>query len=917
MLRIPFLLFLILALSSCDQQKSVQEYIELGQNYAATKEWSSAVIEFKNAIKLDPENAQVRAALGKVYIQANSAEPAIKELVRATELGGDPNEIFLPLAKAYRLAGRSQELLDTISVAEIRSPSAQAPIYALRAQAYFSLEQQDKAIKALNAARTLDSENVEVRLAWAIYEKNRGNGQAARGWLEQLLEQDVADAWSLLGELEQQDEKLAAAEQAFTRSIALRNQVHVDLFRRALVRIGKKDYRAASEDIALLRKQGANWPIISHAEGVIAYEEKDLASARAKFEDVLALLPDYRPSQLILALIYYYDGSYQKALSLLEQYTAENTEDFQSNYIHAAALFKLEQFTSAIEKLSRLNRIYPQDFRVQYLLGSVHMARKDYMQAIEYFRNAVDLNPQAASVRLQLGNALLRDQGTVHDGRKELKRAVELDPTMEQAESLLYMSYIKEKQFDFARQIARAMTLRKPDDSQGGNLFALSFLAEGRRQQAQLELEKLRQRFPTDTATAHNLARVYLQEGALDKAKSLYVAVEQNDPQDLNNLKHLALVEARLGNEEAMLQWLETARERHPQDLSANLALANQYLKRGNPKSAVKLLSAVPEPDKESEAYLLLMAQAKLGIKESAHAIRLLKKANSKNAEIPAAHYLLAQAYALEKNVRKSREALQRTLELVPDHLAAHIGLARLDLLDGNRDLFVKRVRMLEANHPQHPEIQYLRAKVESGNQNYQEAIDSLAELLKHNPHSDVILDLAKNQWHSGDRQSAISSLALWVQEHQEDARALMLLAQFYLAENRSEEARQTYQKLDEKVPNNPVVLNNMAWLLKDDNPLQGVKYARQALEMQPDSPYIQDTLAMLYLETGEVTKALDLTTRAARALPKSQEIQLNHARVLAANNRKTEARKLLSNLMASTSSNAGRRQIQEVLDTL
>jgi len=61
-----YLLFLTVLLASCSQQLSTDEYIQNGQKHAAKKEWKSAVIEYKNAIKQSPENADARLLLGKV-----------------------------------------------------------------------------------------------------------------------------------------------------------------------------------------------------------------------------------------------------------------------------------------------------------------------------------------------------------------------------------------------------------------------------------------------------------------------------------------------------------------------------------------------------------------------------------------------------------------------------------------------------------------------------------------------------------------------------------------------------------------------------------------------------------------------------------------------------------------------------------
>lgn len=51
-------------LAACNQQ-SAEEYSARGDQYAKAEKWESAVIEFKNSVKQEPENALARAKLGQ------------------------------------------------------------------------------------------------------------------------------------------------------------------------------------------------------------------------------------------------------------------------------------------------------------------------------------------------------------------------------------------------------------------------------------------------------------------------------------------------------------------------------------------------------------------------------------------------------------------------------------------------------------------------------------------------------------------------------------------------------------------------------------------------------------------------------------------------------------------------------------
>jgi Tfp pilus assembly protein PilF len=190
-------------ISGCNQDQSSEEYIKSGQEYLGKKEWKSAIIEFKNAIKQAPDNATARAMLGKTYLETQSSSAAIKELNRAIDLGFERSELLLPLGRAYRQAGENQKIIDEIKPDDNQSTVEKATIDAWRGISYLSLGNKEAARESLDQARNLDGEATEVRLAWATYERTNGNTEAQERWLQPLLERDggIADAWSQMGEI--------------------------------------------------------------------------------------------------------------------------------------------------------------------------------------------------------------------------------------------------------------------------------------------------------------------------------------------------------------------------------------------------------------------------------------------------------------------------------------------------------------------------------------------------------------------------------------------------------------------------------------------------------------------------------------------------------------------------------------------
>lgn len=914
-----FLVAVALILAACNQQLTTEEYIKNGEVYSANKEWKSAIIEFKNAIKQSPDNAQARALLGGIYLNTYNSNAAIKELKKAIDLGIKDEMIIVLLGKAYEQLNQNENILAEIKPEKVQTSSVQADVYAIRAKAFLRSGQVNKAKKALDQAKLLDNNTTYVRLAWAQYESRKNNEEAQRQWLEPLLERDggIADAWSQMAQIEQESREFQKAETAYSRAISLRKVVHIDYVKRALLRISQKNYSAAHEDIKVVKKAGATWPVVGHAEGLLAYHQANYESSLTQFDKVLSKYPDYLPSRLFLGLTNFQRQNYQSAVTNLELYLSKIPYAYQANFIYAASLIKVSRVQDAIRVLEKLAQSQPDNYKILALLGNAYLLNKQNEKGIQLLKKVVSLKPDQATTRFQLGSALMHEDSGIAQAQQELIKAIELDSELFQADLALFMSYIRNKDYIKARKVASELKLKQQNNSLGSNLLAISYLSDSKKEQAVIELENTLKSFPADPLTSDNLAKVYIHEKQLGKAKRLYREVLDVYPDNLKSYIQMALISAMENDQPAVINWLKKAVEHNPKVLSTKLLLATQYLRKNDPKAAIQLLQASTEEQKQQPGYILLMAKAKMSTGEYEHANRALKSLLIQEPDLTSAQILLAQSYAQLNKKNMMRKVLEEAVQSSPDNLQIQLLLARLDLYEQKITPFKNRVSSLIKQFPESKDVQFLNAKIQSSEKGYEGAISTLAEIMTELPHSDVAVDLARNQWASGDKSGAISGLEIWLQKKPTDNKALMVLAQFYLTENRISEAKNAYQTLDQQLPDNSIVLNNLAWIMKDSDVNQGIVYAQKALKVDPENPYVQDTLAMLYLENSEAVKALKISKKAASLLPRNYDIQMNYSKILIANNKKDEAKQVLKKLLVNEPSSVKRNFIEKELNRL
>src|SRR5262249_30435244 len=102
----PFCLALVMALltgcsGSPERQKA--EFLFSGEKFASQQKYQQAIIQFRNAIDIDPRSAAAHYQLGVAYLGSKGYQDAYRELSTAVEL--DPKNLDARLEIAILLLG--------------------------------------------------------------------------------------------------------------------------------------------------------------------------------------------------------------------------------------------------------------------------------------------------------------------------------------------------------------------------------------------------------------------------------------------------------------------------------------------------------------------------------------------------------------------------------------------------------------------------------------------------------------------------------------------------------------------------------------------------------------------------------------------------------------------------------------------
>ena len=176
----------VLALGACDPRGgSIESMVKRAQEHRAAGSIRASIIELKNALQKDPQNANIRMLLGEAFIDIGDSNSADIELRRAQELGAPAARTAQLLAETKLLQGRFDQVLRDIPVNDAAPAEARATVLALRARAHLGLGQRVQAEQAFKAALELDPKSIDAlvplsRLAYATNNLTAGADYMAR-----------------------------------------------------------------------------------------------------------------------------------------------------------------------------------------------------------------------------------------------------------------------------------------------------------------------------------------------------------------------------------------------------------------------------------------------------------------------------------------------------------------------------------------------------------------------------------------------------------------------------------------------------------------------------------------------------------------------------------------------------------------
>jgi putative PEP-CTERM system TPR-repeat lipoprotein len=910
-----------LLLTACEKDKSISEaeHLERAKTFQAQGKHQSFVIEIKNLLQKNPNHAEGHFLLGENYANLGYGIDAEKELLRAKELGIDPERVKVPLGKSLLDQKEYKRVFSEIRPAIASSTITVAGIKTLYAQAEIGLKQFEKGCELFREAKQTD--NKYIPAYWGIAQCSLGFGKPieAAEELDAALKIDDknADTWLLRGDLWRGQKHGAEAEKAYTTGLTHKPEHLMLLLARASVRILNDNHAGATDDINGADKQFKDHPLVLHYRGVLSFKEKKYSEAKASFERVLSVNPDYLPTVLWAGLTDYALNNLEQASRFFAQYVSAVPNATQVEAFLAITRARLGGKNGAAELLAKLGAVDINDPQSLVLIGQAHLLTGDQQAGARYLARAIERKPDLIDLRMNLVSALLQKGDkteAIHHAEEVLKKS----PNDPRANRVMIAALLENGQADKALEILKNFEKAMPDSPIPLIYRSAIKIKQNDLKAAKLDLEKALKLQPGNALVGHSLAGIAIQENQLDEARKYYQQVREKHNDPLETLMAMYDLEVLAKDKKVARQLVETASSKYPKAPRPATIIASAYARAGLPDKAIELSSEAASANPDDPELLAARGAAFIDKGEIPNALANFNRIVKLRPDWVEAHVKLAMVQEATGNFTGLKSSLANALRLDPKHRRARLMLASQNVRDKKFEEALTAASLLEQDFPNGIDAHILQSKVLMQLKRESEAVAALERAQKVAPKSEIpVIEMAKLRFFAGQNDLGFKALKSWLQANPNNIRGNAFLAESYLAFKKNDEALEAYKKIVTIEPENLIALNNIANLLGDKDPKLALPYAEKAYASYPVDPAIADTLGWLLVRTGDEKRGLDLIKKAVDVAPGSPDIQFHYAFALAQTGDKGQAKRELENLLKNQKDFPSRAEAQALLATL
>lgn len=589
-----YVLFFFLALSGCgSSEESAAGFVQNGNKLFAQGDMAKARIEYKNAIQVDPRQAEPYYRLALIDEKEQKWKGMYANLVTAEQLNPNHIDAIVKLGRIYMLGGQFEEAMSRAEkVLQLEAEHIDALL--LKASVLTKQENFGDARVILNQVLQLEPDNPKALSLEIVIHKDKGELQKALALVEKALQKHKNDLSLQFIKLDLLNEggnfaAMRPVYEAILKQQPDERSLFVTYSQFLNNQLGKYD-----EAVGVLQAFIDKHPADTEAKQILIalINSKNPEKAIQTMDSLIKGDPDNYELRFYRVILLMENDNREAAQTELEAIIADDPEGLDGIKARIA-LARIEASEGNRERAEKLIQqvlsIAPGENEALLLRAKLELHKDNTEQAITDLRTVLRNNPESDEALVLLAQAYVKI-GSKELAEDSYRQALTVNPYNTVAALSVAKNLMVDNNFDRTEEVLLNALKSNPDETK--LLQALTQVRILKKDWAGgTETVDILKGQEGDTALSHLLSgQLYEGQGDFTLAAEEYKSALEADPNMSRALQGLAISLEQLEQHEALVKYLSDFNKKYPDKMDGHAVLAVFYFRSDQPDKAIAVL---------------------------------------------------------------------------------------------------------------------------------------------------------------------------------------------------------------------------------------------------------------------------------------------------------------------------------------
>lgn len=477
-----------------DPEAEKREHFERGQQYEAEKKDEFAVIEYGNAVRIDPRFGEARYKLAQTHERMNNLRLAFPEYIRAADALPDNREVQIKATQILLLGGRFEDAKARATALVTKDPK-DIEALLLRANAMAALKDPAGAITEIEEALKVNPSDSRAFVNLGAVRMQTGESKEAEAAFRQAVALQPAsiDAHLALANYLWANNRAAEAEASIKSALAVDGKhllanrmlgvlyiatqrqadaeaplkVVADVSGAAGAKLQLADYYVAmgrnDDATTLLTGLAGDQSAVIDAESRLAaldYAQGRATEAHARLDALLVKMPNLTPALVMKSRWLTSENKLDEALASAKAAVSADAQSVPAQFALAVVHDRRREVAEAITAYTEVLRLNPRATAAQVELSRLKLVSGDREGALRLAEEAKQTEPTSGAARLAVARSLIAS-GDLARAETEIATLLKAGPNNAAVHSLDGTLQATKRNFEGARRsYGRALELQ-------------------------------------------------------------------------------------------------------------------------------------------------------------------------------------------------------------------------------------------------------------------------------------------------------------------------------------------------------------------------------------------------------------------------------------------------------------------------